>query len=112
MNIANPPGSAETDKSSEMNVGENIHAPANAQDDENSANDLGNLLSRVSESSIREIGDLIDELERLRKKLKTDGDRIRRDVEAYAELSRRVMQLTSIISDSVKRLPAAPGIGR
>jgi hypothetical protein len=59
----------------------------------------------VLESAIHEIGDLIDELERLRKKLKTDGDRIRRDVEAYAELSKRVMQLTSIISDSVKKLP-------
>jgi hypothetical protein len=112
MKIDKPPGSTDTDKSSEMKVGENIHAPANTQDDGISANDLGTLLRRVSESAIREIGDLIDELERLRKKLKTDGDRVRRDVEEYAELSQRVMQLTSIISDSVKNLPGAPGTGR
>jgi hypothetical protein len=121
MNIAKPPGSAETDKSSEMEVGENIHPPANAafqvgnSDDEISADDLGDLgtlLRRVSESSIREIESLIDELGRLRKKLQTDGDRIQRDISAYAELSQRVMQLTSIISDSVKKLPGAPGTGR
>jgi hypothetical protein len=121
MKIAKPPGSAEADKSSEMNVGENMHelAPANAafrqvgnSDDEMSPNDLGTLLRRVSETSIREIEELIVELERLRKKLQTDGDRIQRDIAAYAELSQRVMQLTSIISDSVKKLPGARGIGQ
>jgi hypothetical protein len=109
MNIAKPPWSTEIDKSSETDVGENIHAPANAafqvgnSDDGMSANDLGALLRRVSERSIREIEGLIDELEKLRKKLQTDGDRIQRDITAYAELSERVI-FTRYPSISAKRL--------
>ena len=44
-------------------------------------------------------------LRTLRKKLQTDGDRIQRDIAEHAELSQQVMQLTKIISDSVKKLP-------
>jgi hypothetical protein len=35
----------------------------------------------------------------------SDGDRIRRDIEEYHGLSQQVMQLTGIISDSVRKLP-------
>jgi hypothetical protein len=45
-------------------------------------------------------------------KLQTDGDRIERDIAKHAELSQQVMQLTTIISDSVKKLPGASSIGR
>ena len=45
------------------------------------------------------------ELKTLHKKLQTDGDRIQRDIAEHAELSQQVMQLTKIISDSVKKLP-------
>jgi hypothetical protein len=48
----------------------------------------------------------------LHKKLQTDGDRIQRDIAEHAELSQQVMQLTNIISDSVKKLPRASGISR
>jgi hypothetical protein len=44
-------------------------------------------------------------LQTLGKKLHTDGDRIQRDIEEYAELNQQVMQLTAIIFDSVKKLP-------
>jgi cell fate (sporulation/competence/biofilm development) regulator YlbF (YheA/YmcA/DUF963 family) len=57
-----------------------------------------------------EIDNLISELQTLRRKLQTDGDRIQRDVAKYAELSQQVTQLTTIISDSVKKLPGAPSI--
>jgi hypothetical protein len=57
-----------------------------------------------------EIDNLISELQTLRRKLQTDGDRIQRDIAKYAELSQQVMQLTTIISDSVKKLPGAPSI--
>ena len=57
-----------------------------------------------------EIDNLISELQTLRRKLQTDGDRIQRDITKYAELSQQVMQLTTIISDSVKKLPGAPSI--
>jgi hypothetical protein len=45
----------------------------------------------------------------LREKLRSDGDRIHRDIVEYAALSQQVMQLSKIISESVKRLPDAPG---
>jgi methyl-accepting chemotaxis protein len=75
-----------------------------------SAGALGTLLRRVREASTREIEYLIDDLQQLHEKLQSDGSRIQQDVEEYAELSQHVMQLTTIIADSVKKLPAAPGI--
>ena len=39
-----------------------------------------------------------------------DGNRIQREVAEYSELSQQVMQLTNIISESVKKLPTVPGI--
>ena len=71
---------------------------------------LGNLLRQLSRTSLSEIDSLISELQTLRRKLQADGDRIERDIASYAELSHQVMQLTTIISDSVKNLPGAPGI--
>ena len=79
---------------------------------EPAAENLGNLLRRVSKASVGEIDNLISELQTLRRKLQTDGERIQRDIMEYAELSQRVMQLTSIISDSVKKLTLAPRISQ
>ena len=79
-------------------------------DGERSAENLGNLLREVSKASIGEIDNLVSELQTLRTKLQTDGDRIQRDIAEYAELSQQVMQLTTIISDSVGKLPRGPGI--
>jgi hypothetical protein len=69
-----------------------------------SADNLGTLLRRVSEASTREVEGLIDELRGLRKKLQSDGERIQSEIAKYAELSQAVMQLTTIISDNVKKL--------
>jgi hypothetical protein len=73
---------------------------------EMSGDNLGTLLRRVSEASTREIGSLIDELHGLRKKLEAQGERIQSDIVGHTELSRAVMELTTIISDSMKRLPS------
>jgi len=118
MNIARPLGSAEIDKSIEVEVGKNIHELARgssavfsqpeATDVEMSADNLTALLRRVSEASMREIESLIGDLQSLRKKLHTNGNRIQRDITEYAELNQQVMQLTNIISESVKKLPATP----
>jgi hypothetical protein len=81
-------------------------------DGQRSVENIGNLLGQVSKTSTGEIDNLISELQALRRKLQTDGNRIQREVTEYAELSQRVMQLTTIISDSVKKLPVAPGISR
>ena len=37
--------------------------------------------------------------------METDGDRIQLDIEEYAELNQHVMQLTTIIMDSVGKRP-------
>ena len=112
-------GSLEINQTPEVEVGGNIHELTCASDavrqaeiigDEIAANSVGPFLRRVTEASRREIRYLIDELQMLDKKLEADGDRIRRDVEEYAELGQHVMQLTTIIADSLKRLPGAPCI--
>jgi methyl-accepting chemotaxis protein len=78
-------------------------------DAEMSGENLGTLLRQLSKTSMDEIDSLIVELKTLHKKLQTDGDRIQRDIAEHAGLSQQVMQLTKIISDSVKKLPAEPG---
>jgi hypothetical protein len=79
---------------------------------ERSAENLGSLLRQVSQTSMGEIDNLISDLQTLRRKLQTDGERIQRDIAEYAELSQQVMQLTTIISDSVEKLPRGPGTSR
>ena len=78
-------------------------------DAEGSAEHLSTLLRQVSKASMGEIESLIVELKTLHKKLQTEGDRIQRDIAEHAELSQQVMQLTKIISDSVKKLPGRSG---
>jgi hypothetical protein len=82
-----------------------------SSDDEKSAENLGSLLRQVSKTSTGKIDNLISDLQTLRRKLQTDGDRIQRDIAEHAELSQQVMHLTNIISDSVKKLPRASGNG-
>ena len=80
-----------------------------SNDGEMSGEQLGNLLRQVSMASVGEVDGILSELQTLRRKLQTDGDRIQRDIAEHAELSQQVMQLTKIISDSVKKLPGRSG---
>ncbi len=87
-----------------------IEPSGSSAGDSSNGEHLGNLLAQLSRTSLGEIDSLISELQTLRRNLQTDGDRIERDIASYAELSQQVMQLTTIISDSVKQLPGTPGI--
>jgi hypothetical protein len=69
-----------------------------------SPEELAALLRLVSEAPTREIENLINKLQKLRAQLQNAGDRIQRDIAQYAELSKQTMQLTAIISDTVKRI--------
>jgi DNA repair exonuclease SbcCD ATPase subunit len=80
---------------------------AESGDVKTSAEELAALLSRVSEAPTREIEKLINQLQRLRTQLQNAGNRIQRDIVEYAKLSQQVLQLTAIISDSVRKLPPA-----
>ncbi len=68
---------------------------------------LSDLLNRVSENSTRQIDDLVGDFGRLREKLRTDGERIQREVEEYNLLSEQVVQLTKTISESVEKVRAS-----
>jgi hypothetical protein len=70
-----------------------------------SAEELAALFRGVSVASTGEIEKLISQLQRLRTQLETAGNRIQRDIAEYTELSQQTMQLTAIITDSVKNLP-------
>ena len=117
MSYVQPIHSSPELKPRDLDVEENVRTLANAGlvfspgDNSNSdvtTNNLSALLRRVSGNSTREIDTLIGDLRDLREKLRSDGDRIHRDIVEYAALSQQVMQLSKIISESVKRLPEAP----
>jgi predicted transcriptional regulator len=78
---------------------------AESGDVKTSPEKLAELLRRVSEAPTREIEKLINQLQRLRTQLENAGNRIQRDIAQYTELSQQAMQLTAIISDSVRKLP-------
>ena len=78
-------------------------------DGQASADNLGTLVRRVSESSSQQIENLVGELQSLRKKLHSDGNRIQSEIGEYAVLNQQVMQLTAIISESMGKLPANGG---
>ncbi len=104
------PASAES-KTEVLNIRElmregDTFRQAESSDGETSDN-LRSLLGRVSETSARQVDNLIDELQRVREKLRDDGNRIRRDIEEYAALSQQVTKLTQIISESLQHLPNA-----
>jgi hypothetical protein len=111
MSIADPLGPVEDHPLVPRNPRKLARSGANFEKAESSnggmpAENLGDLLHQVSKTSIGEVDALISELQTLRRKLQTDGDRIQREIAEHAELSQQVMQLTSIISDSVKKLPS------
>jgi methyl-accepting chemotaxis protein len=80
---------------------------AESEDGEMPADNLSTLLGRASENSMSQIDDLVGDFGRLREKLRTDGERIQREIEEYSRLSQQVMQLTKTISDSVEKVRAS-----
>jgi len=116
MNFAKPfgPSATETSEEVEGNIRELAGGGTVFRQGENSemnVTGLGSLLRRVSGNSRREIDTLICELQTLREKLETDSRRLQNDISQYASLSEQVMQLTKIVSDSVRGLPDAQAPG-
>jgi hypothetical protein len=104
-------GSPSISESSEMDFSETIGDLTSARkavNGEVEAAGAGILLRRLSEAPRREIEGLIGKLETLLEKLETDGVRIQADIEEYAQLNQRAMQLTTIVADSVGMLPGPP----
>jgi hypothetical protein len=120
MKIVKPIALAQIEQSTEIDNSASIHDFTHDSDafrpennnDEQSANNLHTLLRRVSEASTREIENLVGELHGLRNKLQNDGNRIQGDIVKYTELSQGIVQLATIVSDSVKKLPGASDIAQ
>jgi hypothetical protein len=116
MNFAKPFAPSAVERSN-PEVGDNIRELERSaavsrrgenKEGEMSSTGLGSLLRRVSGDSKRELDALIGELQMLREKLEGESRRLQNDISEYASLSEQVMQLTKIISDSVRKLPDAP----
>jgi len=114
MKSANRP--SEIDKTSEIDFSGDIQKltsaraalhPVEEAEGETAGHGVGTLMDRLSEAPRREIEGLVGTLMTLHKKLQTDGDRIQHEIERYTALNRCVMQLTTIVADSVGKLPAS-----
>ena len=107
--------SIEIDQALEKDIGRNIHeltrsSAAFRQSENGHGEALTDTLMHEAFETAREIDNLVAELQELRKKLLSNSNRIQRDITEHAELNQQVMQLTDIISESVKKLPTAPSI--
>ena len=80
---------------------------AERENDQMPTENLSELLGRVSENSASQIDGLVGDFGRLREKLRTDAERIQREIEEYSRLSEQVMQLTKTISESLEKVRAA-----
>ena len=86
---------------------EPLRRSTETDDDQMPVENLGDLVDQVFEKSTGEINNLIDEFERLRGKLKTEGENIKREIEVYGALSQQVMELTKTVSESVEKVRAS-----
>jgi len=62
---------------------------------------LNSIVQRVAGTSVAEIDNLITELEQLRAHLHLEGQRVQREVVAYAQMSQAAMRSTKIIVESM-----------
>ena len=92
-------GSSEVNRSSNMDFSEDIRKFTSTRD---AFRQVKSSVHRLSEAPRREIERLVGKL--MHKKLETDGDRIQLDIGQYANLNQCVMQLTTIIADSVGKI--------
>jgi hypothetical protein len=68
---------------------------------EQAASNINSLLDRVSGSSVTEIDSLIADLSNVRDFLKTEGERVQREIASYAQLSQVAMTSVKIIAESM-----------
>jgi hypothetical protein len=65
------------------------------------AENINSLIQRVAGQSIGEIDHVIGELTRLRDMLRSEGERVQREISGYASLSQAAMTSMKIIADSM-----------
>ena len=68
---------------------------------EMASDNINSLIQRVAGQSIGEIDHVIGELTRVRDMLRTEGERVQREISGYASLSQAAMTSMKIIGDSL-----------
>ena len=68
---------------------------------EAAVSNVNTLIQRVSGQSLEEIENLIGELESLRDLMHNEGQRVQRELAAYAQLSQAAMKSSRIIADNL-----------
>ena len=71
------------------------------------AGQVNSLIQRVAGASVLEIEKLISELQGLRDFLRSEGERVQREIAGYVQLSDAAMKSTKIIADSVAQWKGA-----
>ena len=71
------------------------------------AGQVTSLIQRVSGASVLEIEKLITELQGLRDFLRSEGERVQREIAGYVQLSDGAMKSTKVIADSVAQWKGA-----
>ena len=64
---------------------------------------ISSVIERVSGASVAEIDRVIAELSRVREMLRSEGERVQREIAGYANLSQAAMTSMKIIADSVTK---------
>ena len=83
-----------------------------AEASEQAVGNINSLLERVSGSSVGEIDRLIADLGNVRNFLASEGERIQREIQGYAQLSQIAMNSVKTISDSVTQWKSQVGEAR
>ena len=68
---------------------------------EMAVDNINSLIQRVAGQSIGEIDHVIGELTRVRDMLRSEGERVQREISGYASLSQAAMTSMKIIADSL-----------
>jgi hypothetical protein len=73
---------------------------------EQAVTNITGLLDRVSGSSVSEIDRLMDDLRSVRDFLASEGERVQREIQSYAQLSQVAMTSVKIIAESMTQWKA------
>lgn len=73
------------------------------------ADNLNALIQRVAGASMEEIDRVIAELQTVREMLRSEGERVSREVNGYASLGHASMTAMKVIADSLTQWKSAPG---
>jgi len=80
---------------------QHLRRPQPSEGSEQAVNGIHSLLDRVSGSSVTEIDSLIADLSNVREFLKSEGERVQREIASYAQLSTVAMTSVKIIAESM-----------